>query len=653
MPLSNKKPVLILFIGLALVGQAQMFASTAEHLRQSERLQASRLAVGRKVFELCRTYLTMPEFVMEKELFKRFTKTIDPNYLPFHYPEAVITANEYQTLLTNFVRTYEIKSLPQERHVQKITIPPGAQIRFIGDLHGDIQALVRMLCKLMADGFLSGDLRIAQPNSYLIFLGDFVDYGRYGADTLAMMMRLRIVNPDNVLVCRGNHEDKHMNANQHNGFFQELESRYTPSEAANLKIKIDQAFSCLPLAIFLGIEGQMTSGFIQCCHGGLETNRANKKKIYQMLLDKDSSSKAVILESKASMSNLQWGDFTGIFLPDGFEDIPRRGIAFDINGVKAYMPDLLKYVFRGHQDKAYSCKNLIRDFVEPMCLIPVEVNDQQDLASNAECSDWLAKQNVSLDMLRESGFLLGELPDCIGPVFTFTNASSTKTNYDEGFGMLTVGETWETSRLRYYIARPNLFIARASLFDDANTLTYLQEPALKVISNEDDDFFSSAIIASLLLPLLTHIDASGKATIAIDGSNEEARLIRKNLLTNQLEDANDNEDANDDEDSSEDTNDDENTNAPDWHYWHECFIQKHSLPAGTAPGIAIEFENSILQRDIIPPQASASISDHTPTSKAVDTKDKVDVDNTDHDNAGNNVSSEIDEHKNKKPKTRY
>jgi hypothetical protein len=470
---------------------------------------------NRGVFDLFKEYLTKPEFIFETHSFSKHVLPIYATNLSVLYPNSIIFAEEYNSLLDAFLKTYSDRNLPVVPHVQKSTVPAGAQIRFMGDLHGNIQALVRMLCKLMADGFLDANLRIIEPNGFLVFLGDFVDYGRYGADTLAMMMRLRIVNPDNVLVCRGNHEDKHMNANQHNGFFQELESRYTPSEAANLKIKIDQAFSCLPLAIFLGIEGQMTSGFIQCCHGGLETNTANKEKIYQMLLDGDSSSKAVILEPQASISNLQWGDFTGTLLPEGFAPVRGRGIAFDINGVKAYMPDLLKYVFRGHQDSAYSCKNLIRGLKEPMCLIPVEVNDLQDLASNAECSNWLARQNVSLDMLRERGFLLGELPACIGPVFTFSNASSVRVNYDEGFGMLTVGETWETSRLRFYIARPELFIARAALWDPHNTKQYLPV-ALRGNVPDNSRLMGWAIKAMLVLPLYSFINETGEAKVAFD-----------------------------------------------------------------------------------------------------------------------------------------
>ena len=92
-------------------------------------------------------------------------------------------------------------------YVQKLCFEPDAELRVMGDLHGCAQALVRMLALLMNEGFIDGQLKLTGQNSYLIFLGDFVDYGRNGCETLALMMLCRCVNPQRVLVCRGNHED--------------------------------------------------------------------------------------------------------------------------------------------------------------------------------------------------------------------------------------------------------------------------------------------------------------------------------------------------------------------------------------------------------------------------------------------------------------
>ncbi len=138
----------------------------------------------------------------------------------------------------------------------------------MGDLHGCAQAFVRMLVLLLQEGFIDGGLRLTGQSSYLIFLGDFVDYGRNGCDTLALMMLCRCINPDRVLVCRGNHEDCSIYARPEYGFLLELQSRYS-EHIGTLRTAIDTAFECMPLAIFAAIKGQPAGAFSYHSHARL------------------------------------------------------------------------------------------------------------------------------------------------------------------------------------------------------------------------------------------------------------------------------------------------------------------------------------------------------------------------------------------------
>jgi hypothetical protein len=124
----------------------------------------------------------------------------------------------------------------------------------MGDLHGCAQAFVRMLVLLMSEGFIDGGLRLTGQNSYMVFLGDFVDYGRNGCETLALMMLCRSLNPQRVLVCRGNHEDCSIYARPEYGFLLELQQRYG-DQIGPLRAAIDASFERMPLAIFAGIKG--------------------------------------------------------------------------------------------------------------------------------------------------------------------------------------------------------------------------------------------------------------------------------------------------------------------------------------------------------------------------------------------------------------
>ncbi|MBM3886644.1 serine/threonine protein phosphatase [Candidatus Dependentiae bacterium] len=541
-----------------------------------------------QVFHWFDHYLKQPEFVFEKEMFTQQSAVYYKANYPFTYPEAIIPALDYLDLLTSFIKTYNDKGLPNGHHVQKTAIAAGAEVRFFGDLHGDIQALVRMLCKLMQDGFLTADLRLTNPNNYLVFLGDFIDYGRYGADTLAMMMFLRVLNPDQVLVCRGNHEDANVYMDSNYGFYAELQSRYGARSAAALKMRINEAFARLPLAIFVGIAGRPGAGFIQCCHGGLEVDAVNKRKIQDMLTAAASEQTALMNYGWGAFSNLQWGDFTGRPLTGGSASVSGRGTQFDIDGVKNYMPGLIRYVFRGHQDHTYACKHLVRGIKDPICLAAVVIPDKEALLAAID-NTWLSDKASTVDRLNEQEFVLGEFPDFIGPVFTFTNASSTRSNYDEGFGILSVAESWEHSQLRFYIARPEIFKVRAAVWDNKNIVHYIPSVALGGLLAAADQVLSQGPIAALLFPLTTFIDKNGQAIIGLRKIDDE-EWITKSSQHKQIGE------------------------------WVTKCMDHYKMPDGVVPGISREFWSSIISK------RAGGGGDGTPTAEV-----SVSIDSDDED----------------------
>ena len=131
-------------------------------------------------FKLLEKYLAIPEYILPEKSYETLTKAYNcQNILPFQYSKAVIPYNEYVKLLDNFNKTYISQKLPTTPNIQKIIVPQGAEIRFIGDLHGSVHGLIRVLVTLMKEGFLDSNLKIIKPHGYLIFLGDLVDYGRF------------------------------------------------------------------------------------------------------------------------------------------------------------------------------------------------------------------------------------------------------------------------------------------------------------------------------------------------------------------------------------------------------------------------------------------------------------------------------------------
>ena len=190
--------------------------------------------------------------------------------------------------LTDALQTYSARNLEQfssaaqnlwvgkqsinykkfEPFTQKAVLPANSSVYTWGDLHGDVQALVLALEKLRYDGIIDDTFHIIEPDTYFLFLGDYTDRGQHGAEVLYTLLRLKIANPDSVLLVRGNHEDLELNSRF--GFDEELQRKF-PQQANSLRKSISTFYNTLPVALFLGTTDTMgMCHYLQCCHGGLE-----------------------------------------------------------------------------------------------------------------------------------------------------------------------------------------------------------------------------------------------------------------------------------------------------------------------------------------------------------------------------------------------
>ncbi len=85
-----------------------------------------------------------------------------------------------------------------------------APILIVADLHGDMDALQSALRK-------RSDLGC----DTVIFLGDYIDRGPSSLDVLEKVFSLKIAEPDNIILLRGNHELKE--TNRFEKLFEDLE----------------------------------------------------------------------------------------------------------------------------------------------------------------------------------------------------------------------------------------------------------------------------------------------------------------------------------------------------------------------------------------------------------------------------------------------
>jgi hypothetical protein len=143
---------------------------------------------------------------------------------------------------------------------EKLVLPEDATVIAIGDLHGDIRSFLQMLEELNRRKILDG-FAVRRPTQHLVFTGDFTDRGSYGMEVLYTLFRLKLANPTQVHIARGNHEDYDVNARY--GFLDELRGKY--GQEANVT-KLMRAYDLLPVVLYLGTGRD----FLQINHGGME-----------------------------------------------------------------------------------------------------------------------------------------------------------------------------------------------------------------------------------------------------------------------------------------------------------------------------------------------------------------------------------------------
>jgi len=122
-------------------------------------------------------------------------------------------------------------------------------ICIVGDIHGQFHDLQRIL---QAAGGPDG--------ARFLFLGDYVDRGPKSMEVICLLLAFKLAQPDSFYLLRGNHECAYINRTY--GFFEELERRFSISQAMQLFKAFNDLFEYFPLAALVRKR-------ILCMHGGL------------------------------------------------------------------------------------------------------------------------------------------------------------------------------------------------------------------------------------------------------------------------------------------------------------------------------------------------------------------------------------------------
>jgi len=193
-----------------------------------------------------------------------------------------------------------------------------APLKICGDVHGQYHDLLRI--------FEHGGF---PPDSSYIFLGDYVDRGKQGLETISLMFCYKVKFPDNFFQLRGNHECASITRIY--GFYDECKRRY------NIKLwkQFCDVFNCLPVCGLIDEK-------IICMHGGLSPDLVQMDQVR-------SAARPTDIPDSGLVCDLLWAD------PDkqirGWEE-NERGVSyvFGADVVEAFLVrHSMDLVCRAHQ----------------------------------------------------------------------------------------------------------------------------------------------------------------------------------------------------------------------------------------------------------------------------------------------------------------
>ena len=202
----------------------------------------------------------------------------------------------------------------------KVPVIPGqGELIIIGDLHGDLRALKKILKKEHVLKRLRTDLS-------LVFLGDYVDRGPASVETLYTVCNLLNAYPDKVILLRGNHEGPiHIPAAPYS-FYNHIQQIY-PNNAALQHVKT--LFHNLPVAAII-------PEYAFLVHGHIPADTTSIKEYNQLS------------ETDPTLTELLWND--PAITPDTKPSFRGHGHYIGTDAVTRFLDaNNLQWIIRGHE----------------------------------------------------------------------------------------------------------------------------------------------------------------------------------------------------------------------------------------------------------------------------------------------------------------
>lgn len=219
-----------------------------------------------------------------------------------------------------------------EESLLDVKVDPEQTLVIVGDVHGQFGDLIYHILTQQEPG---------RPDRKFLFMGDYVDRGPQGVETIMLLFALKCEFPNNVFILRGNHEEAQ--TSRFYGFLVEVRSKFSD---ATVWARFVEVFCHIPLSALCTVpDGRR----FLCVHGGLspqlalvgvEGIRNISRSDYQVMLDNEESS---------IVDGLLWSDPTDT-VPNFWPNERGCGFLFGPVATKEFCEaNKLQFLCRAHQ----------------------------------------------------------------------------------------------------------------------------------------------------------------------------------------------------------------------------------------------------------------------------------------------------------------
>lgn len=315
----------------------------------------------------------------------------------------------------------------------------------IGDIHGSYHTFIRILLRLVRLNIIDNNC-LLKNNYNLIFLGDVVDRGEYAYEIVMLLFLLKIKNPNNVFLNRGNHEVSDLNSRD--GFKNEILAKFSKVDGEKIHETINSVFNYFHSALL--IKNPINGKYTYLAHGGFPTIFDGSLYPGFNYLDSYLDNKFFMLNddirydlgSYTGENSIRWNDFWG-HTNSKFSD-RRYAMKIGEDDIKIIKNKDIELIIRGHQDTGLNTKlikrlgtvnnlNLVDNFTDVNEFAPFGIANK--IAGNKyHCYKF--SHLITVDE-HTGDLLVNEQADNILPVITLsTNTDKGRDLAKDSFGIL-------------------------------------------------------------------------------------------------------------------------------------------------------------------------------------------------------------------------